>query len=200
MGRRGQHSSDQLRDLCLEAAEKIVRRKDPSALSLRKIAAEIAYAPSSLYLIFKNKDDLLLQLNHRSVKQLGEGLQKAFAAAKSDRRLEECCRHYLEFTLKNKGLWRLAFESTAVTGRRAEAWRKQVEDSLSPLFKALEAGLESYSSKDLERYRRGFWLALHGLAVLGAPDRGLVEMDRGLEGLIRSHSRMIKMSEKQGRV
>ena len=63
MGRRNEHSRAELREIALQAAEHLVAEGGLAALSTRKVAAHIGYTVGSLYLVFHNLDDLIIQMN-----------------------------------------------------------------------------------------------------------------------------------------
>src|SRR6266446_5278348 len=74
MGRRSDHTLEQIKDMAISAAEKIVRKKGVEEISTRKIAAEIGYTSGTLYLVFRNLDDLLLHVNGRTLERLRDSL------------------------------------------------------------------------------------------------------------------------------
>src|SRR6185503_2471639 len=100
MGRRSEHSLDQIREMALDAAEKIIRKKGVRELSTRKIAAEIGYTSGTLYLVFKNLDDLFIQVNGRTLSRLRDALSSAASSASSTDGAEAVralCRAYQLF-------------------------------------------------------------------------------------------------------
>ena len=70
MARRNDHSRDQIREMAILAAEKIVEDEGPQALSTRKIAKAIGYTVGTLYLVFANLDEIILQINIRTLEIL----------------------------------------------------------------------------------------------------------------------------------
>ena len=70
MARRSDHNRDELRNMALEAAYEIVVSEGARNLTTRKVAARIGYSVGTLYLIFKNLDDLKLALNIQSITRL----------------------------------------------------------------------------------------------------------------------------------
>ena len=70
MGRRSDHSRDELYVMALDAAESIVREDGFPALTARKVAARIGYTAGTLYNIFRNQDDLIIHLNARTLGRL----------------------------------------------------------------------------------------------------------------------------------
>ena len=63
MARRSDHSRDELRRMALEASKKILTKQGLRGLSTRRIAARMGYSAGTLYQIFDDFDDLILQVN-----------------------------------------------------------------------------------------------------------------------------------------
>lgn len=78
MGRRNDHSRDELKDMVIVAAEKILVEEGYSKLTTRRIAKEIGYTVGSLYMVIKNVDDLMLLLNARTLQLLLEKLSMIY--------------------------------------------------------------------------------------------------------------------------
>ena len=76
MGRRNEHSREELRDLALRAAAEIVDSSSAAALSMREVARRIGYTVGALYIVFENLDDLIVGLNERTVAELRAALEK----------------------------------------------------------------------------------------------------------------------------
>lgn len=74
MARRSDHSREEIRAMALAAAQQIVTEQGFAALNARKIASAIGYTVGTLYLVFKNLDDLFLQLNARTLDDLHAAL------------------------------------------------------------------------------------------------------------------------------
>jgi len=60
----------------LDAAQAVIDREGDSALTFRRLGAELDADPTAAYRYFRNKDDLLLALGDRV---LGEGMEQTFA-------------------------------------------------------------------------------------------------------------------------
>lgn len=65
--------------MALAAAGGILDRDGYGALSTRKVAAKIGYTVGSLYFIFRNLDDLILQLNARTLDEMHAAMHTATA-------------------------------------------------------------------------------------------------------------------------
>ena len=63
MARRSEHTREQLKDLILTSARRIVQSEGIDALTARKIAADIGYTVGTIYQHFGNMDDLVHRIN-----------------------------------------------------------------------------------------------------------------------------------------
>ena len=65
MGRRSTHTPQQLRELILDAAQEIIQAQGLAGLSAREIARRIEYSPGTIYNMFENLDDVVLNVEAR---------------------------------------------------------------------------------------------------------------------------------------
>ena len=72
MARRSDHSREEIKEMALVAAEKMILANGKDGLSARKVAQEIGYTVGTLYLVFKNLDELILHVNGRTLDRLFE--------------------------------------------------------------------------------------------------------------------------------
>src|ERR1044072_7431658 len=73
------------RERILDAAERIFARHGFFAAKVSDVAKEAGVADGTIYLYFKNKDDLLISLFERRMQQVNETLRPAPAKVKSPR-------------------------------------------------------------------------------------------------------------------
>ncbi len=111
---RREREKEQLRARIVEAASAIVSEEGLDALSMRSIADRIEYSPATIYLYFKDKDELI-----RSVVE--EGAQRFEAAITSEletvgpdaspkEQYAATGRAYALFALENPAYFRIMFE------------------------------------------------------------------------------------------
>jgi len=70
MARRSDHTREELKNLILSSASRIIENEGYSALTVRKIATDIGYTPGTLYNVFQSMDGLTLALNAERVERL----------------------------------------------------------------------------------------------------------------------------------
>jgi TetR/AcrR family fatty acid metabolism transcriptional regulator len=88
-------SSDKRR-LILDAAELIFARHGFFAAKVSDVAKEAGVADGTIYLYFKNKDDLLISLFERRMQQLNGGLKAAIAGKPPREALRVFVRTYMQ--------------------------------------------------------------------------------------------------------
>lgn len=99
-----------LRETILTESRSMMIREGFANLSMRKIATEVGVTATSIYLHFKNKEDLLYALMDESISELNNKLQLA-AESGSDplESLEAVARTYIEFGLAHPQEYEMVF-------------------------------------------------------------------------------------------
>jgi AcrR family transcriptional regulator len=168
MARRNDHSRDEIREMALKAAEDLLDRQGAAGLSTRKIAAEIGYTVGSLYLVFHNLDDLIVQVNARTLTQLAEWLDQATARGQdASAGLIELGRAYLHFAALHRGRWELIFDHRLTPGVLLPEWYRRQVLSLFARVEALLAGLApNRPQADHALAARALWSGVHGVCTL----------------------------------
>ena len=169
MARRSDHSRDELRRMALEASKKILTKQGLRGLSTRRIAARMGYSAGTLYQIFDDFDDLILQVNAATLDGLSEFCVGVDFAAGPEVALQDLASRYIEYVGRNRGLWNAMFEHNLPEGRTAPVWyveRTQRllglgERAIEPLFRPGEEKLRRHEANVL-------WSGLYGIALLAA--------------------------------
>jgi len=120
MGRRNEHSREELADLALRAAGEIVTANGAAALSMREVARRIGYTVGALYIVFENLDDLIVRLNEQTVMELRAALERIRGRPHQPAQtLRLLVAAYLGFALVHTARWRLVFEHRLPEGQKA---------------------------------------------------------------------------------
>ncbi|TVQ01666.1 MAG: TetR/AcrR family transcriptional regulator [Balneolaceae bacterium] len=91
-----------LREEILEVSKELLIKEGFSKLSMRRIAERADVSATSIYLYFKNKDDLLLALIEESIENLKASLMEVVDASKGFlMQLEDMARAYIEYALNH---------------------------------------------------------------------------------------------------
>ena len=167
MGRRSDHSREELYGLALDAAERVLQAEGPKNLTVRKVASEIGYSHGTLYNIFTDLDDLIVHLNGRTLDALYQALKDIPLDGGPETALTRLSKGYIAFTRRHRNRWSLLFEHHLPHDRELPEWHYDkvlrllalVEVALTPLFPP---------GKEKERVHsaRVLWSALHGICSL----------------------------------
>ena len=106
---RKERQKVELRDRILKAAREIVLKDGYDALTMRKIAQKIEYAPGTIYLHFASRDEIALQLVQSGFSELLTFLAPVTAITDPLERIEAIGRGYAEFGLSHPETYRLIF-------------------------------------------------------------------------------------------
>jgi len=170
MARRSDHSREQIKNMAIAEAEKIIVAEGPAALSARRVTQAIGYSVGSLYLVFDNLDDLIAHVNRRTVNGLFEAMQQAGEGnAKPLTRLKRMGRAYADYSREHPNRLRLAFEHpypAATPGQNDRSGEQLVGLVVAPLAEA--SGL---SGKKLETAAQVLWSGVHGICILALTEK-----------------------------
>jgi AcrR family transcriptional regulator len=163
-----------LREEILEAARELFVKEGYESVSMRRIAQEIEYSPTTIYLYFRDKQDLIHQLCDetfslliKTLKDLHldlgdplEGLRKAGYA-------------YVQFGLEHPDHYRATFVIPHCHEEMAGLTEKELEnDSGMQCFNSLRMGVAEcirlgyFKPVDIETTSQAIWANLHGITSL----------------------------------
>jgi AcrR family transcriptional regulator len=164
---RPYHHGDLRRALVL-AAEAVLEREGPSALSLRAVAREAGVSPAAPYHHFKDKNELLNAVAIEGFAQLKRAMAEAISHAAPDDKRSAIGIAYVEFAQANPAIYRVMYDCA----RNGEGLPGD-DDALEPehgydLVKETiaEAADGQLSELDLELTVIASWCAAHGLAEM----------------------------------
>jgi AcrR family transcriptional regulator len=118
---RRTRAKENLRRAILDAARKLFATEDYKAVSMRRIAEEIEYSPTALYLHFKDKEEILLRLIEEGFDMLS-GRLESIRTADPIERLREGGHIYFAFGFEQPHYYRIMFqlEDKEMAERRSE--------------------------------------------------------------------------------
>ena len=110
---RKDREKKELNDLILKEARALFLQEGFEKTSIRKIADRIEYSPATIYLYFKDKNELLLALHQESFTHLFEALSSVASVPDAFERLIALGRAYIEYGLKHPEEYDLMFMLSA---------------------------------------------------------------------------------------
>jgi AcrR family transcriptional regulator len=172
MGRRSSHTPQQLRTLILDAAQEIIEAQGLAGLSAREIARRIGYSPGTIYNIFANLDDVVLNVEARVLDALDKRLSDVMQGNDGGDPLMRVAHAYLAFTQDKPRLWNLLFEHHMPAGTELPAWYQQkLEGLTAQVERALAPHFPHGNEAELRRASRVLWAGLHGISSLSTADK-----------------------------
>lgn len=171
---RKRRQKQPLRERILDAARLIVTRDGFAALSMRKIADAIGYAPATLYLHFDSRDEIVRALCAEGYAQLLERFAPLATIADPTERLKTLCRAYVAFGIEHPQSYRLIFMEDRSHTDAAFVGTPQAADDSSNTASGLIAGSLAQmkttghlpASVDATAWAEALWATLHGIVAL----------------------------------
>ncbi len=167
---------EELKILILQAAKKLFVEKGIEQTTIRKIASEIEYSVGTVYVYYKDKNDILYDLHTQGFKQLGSDMRVLFNVADAMERLKALGRVYLQFAIENPDMYDLMFNMKApmefLDSMHDENWNegKGTFDVLrSTVSQCMEGG--HFKGHKLEPLSFAIWSMVHGMASLHISQR-----------------------------
>ncbi len=168
-GRRTRTPSADVERELLAAAEKVLVRDGPGALTVRAVAAEAGIALGGVYSRLGGKDGLVDALLIRGFGRLTATLEAARGPDPLDR-VRDCGRRYREFGLANPHFYAIMFEGAIPRERAAEP--PEVTEQATAAFTALvrivefAAAAAAITAPEPTEVAQQLWNAVHGAVAL----------------------------------
>jgi len=163
----------ELKNKILEAANVLFVEKGFEKTSIRKIAEVVEYSPATIYLYFKDKDEIFFQLHIRAFTRFWQEFSKAHLVSNPWERLVFIGKVYLNFALENPGYYDLMFIMKAPMNSldSDESWDAG-KRSHGILEQTVAACVEQgFLQGDPKTLALGFWATVHGYATFVIRDR-----------------------------
>jgi AcrR family transcriptional regulator len=163
-----------LKNAILDAARRAVATAGVASLSMRGVAGAVGCTATSIYLYYRDKEDLLHALADEGVERLIAEMGAASAAPSAHPRLAAACQAYVRFAEENPSLYELMFMRPHAPPAAA-----QPPCACGPRWLAFLGELAGGAPQARAEAAGVLWAELHGavsLALLGRLPAGL---DRG---------------------
>jgi AcrR family transcriptional regulator len=167
MARRSQHSQEEIKDMVLKAAEMIVAEDGFTALKVREIAMEIGYTIGSIYMVFDNMADLIMQLKGRTLDDISQQLAQVPTHQTAQHQLVELAKTYLNFANQNFNRWSMIFEHRLSVGDPVPDWYQQKVDAIFQHIETLFKQLAPNAAPEQHQCAaHALWCGVHGVCIL----------------------------------
>jgi AcrR family transcriptional regulator len=161
-----------LRQEILDAASELFVREGFENVSMRRIADKIEYSPTTIYLYFKDKAELLESVCHETFGRLIQRLAKIMDQPGDPvERLRRGLHAYIEFGLENPHHYRATFMMPIPEGFDPKKFTKQDSPGMQAfdflrrcVYDCISAG--RLRVKDAELASQVLWSGIHGVTSL----------------------------------
>jgi AcrR family transcriptional regulator len=169
---RKERQKEELRSKILDAAKELFIERGFESTSIRNIAERIEYSPTTIYLYFKDKDDIFFALHQEGFVLLNQYFKSLQNVADPFERLKAITRSYIAFALENPEIYDLMFISrspmNALTkDRDDEKWEEgnKAFGALSnTVIECIQQGY--FRGMDPEILSFTCWSMVHGICAL----------------------------------
>ena len=178
----------EMRQLIVDAAIKLFMDEGYEKVSIRSIAQRIQYAPGTIYLYYKDRDDLFFAMHEWAFTKLMKVFETNFQGIKNPiEKLRAMSASYINFAFKNPELYDLMFilNEQMCAEENAKNWEcglrvyKILQDIIE---ESLEQQLLKGESAPMISFM--FWSSLHGMVSLHLRNRLRMYDGLDLESLI----------------
>lgn len=169
---RRERDQENLRQKILDAASEMFANDGYESVSMRKIADKIEYSPTTIYLYFKDKNDLLNQICEETFANLIKDWQKI--GNKTDdplMSLQKSMHAYVEFGLKHPNHYEVTFVNPIAEhlGKEKHPFegsmgQKAFENLANLVAKCMEA--KQIRKADVATTSQLIWAMGHGIVSL----------------------------------
>lgn len=166
-------ANPELRSEILKAATRIIETCGPDCVTMREVAEAVGYSPTTLYLYFKDKSEVLKETIKLAAEDLADSLSASAVGPTPLDELRQRGRAYLVWGLMHPGLYQLMFQSPGDI-----AWSEE------ELSESTRAGSETNEvierciaegqigrPADLPGFQTALFAALHGATSLAISRR-----------------------------
>ena len=191
---RKQRDKKDMTDSVLDAAMKLFLSQGYKNVTLRKIADEIEYSPATIYLYFKDKEEILLALQTRA-------FEKFYTAQKSVQNIEDPVQRlmahgevYIKFAIENPEQYDLMFIMEQPLIKKPEEWHTGMNsyDLLRQNVKeCTDRGLLKFDNYEAASF--ALWAFVHGIASI-LIKRGMMVPDEYKDSMINGAFEFLRQS------
>jgi len=195
---RKEREKEEMRQLILKAARKLFLEQGFEKTSVRNIADAIEYSPATLYLYYKDKNELLFAVHEEAFLKLMSELSGVQDIQEPFERLIEMGHRYIKYAVENPELYDLMFIMTApmeTLACRDEIWEDGLK-SFGLLIWVIQDCMKNdyFKNYDAENLAMTIWAYMHGLVTIYLKNRmSMFQDDQQLQRMQQSYALFTKM-------
>ena len=158
--------------MIIEAASRIVEKDGLRELTIRGIAKAISYTSGTLYQIFENLDELIVEVHIVTLADLYEELRKVEIGLDPETSILDLAERYSRFARANSNRWNALFEHSLPPGKSLpERYDQSIFRLIGLGAEALQPIFPNDKTKQAEHEARVLWAGLYGIVSLDTSDK-----------------------------
>jgi AcrR family transcriptional regulator len=168
-------AKDDLKQEIMDAAREMFVSEGFERVSMRRIAEKINYSPTTIYLYFDDKADLLRQICERTFRQLELSVKSISQSSKDPvEKLRLGINEYINFGLAHPDEYDLVFISPLPVSKEQDLQLSNGKEAFDTLRSAVaecaDAGL--LKNREVETISQTLWAGIHGVTSLLIKHKG----------------------------
>jgi AcrR family transcriptional regulator len=172
---RKERQKEELRGKILQAAKELFMQKGYEEISIRSIAEKIEYSPTTIYLYFKDKDDVFFSLHQEGFTLLNQYFKPLAHVTHPFERLKAISRAYITFAMENGEYYDLMFiiNSPMKAVKDDHSKWEEGDKAFSFLVGTIKECIDKGYFKGMDPEILAFtcWSMVHGIASLDIRNR-----------------------------
>jgi AcrR family transcriptional regulator len=185
MARRADHSKEELAKLVVDTAEELIAEHGIDDFSARSLSRAIGYTAGTLYHHFKDLDDIVTQVNTRTLVGLAQAFADAESSADPARMLHNYADAFLGYIQLKRNLWNALFEFRRKPGQPVPPWYLEAIASLirivADCFRQIRPDLDERSAREAGQL---VFASIHSVVSLDSSGRLSLVMDRDISRVV----------------
>jgi AcrR family transcriptional regulator len=184
---RKEREKKEMRGLILNRAMSLFLEDGFENITLRRIAEKIEYSPATIYLYYKDKNEILYAIHDIGFERLYKQQQTILSIKNPWRRLKKHGSIYIKFALENPEYYDLMFimRGPAKKIKEKKEWEiglRSFEFLKKNINECIKAGYLSKTNLDVAAF--AFWSLTHGIASLVIRERCIMFPEKHLNSII----------------
>jgi len=191
---RREQEKQELYQTILSAAGEVFLERGYEHFSLRQVSERIGYATGTIYLYFKDKDEVLFKIAQDGFARFEQQLERAIQSESEPRaRLKAMGRAYITFGMQNPAAYQLMFVQRPEFLLHAQQIKEQKEESfggraLDLLYEVIEQAMKAGVVRPgaVDSTGDALWATVHGFVTLATcfPDFDRERLERDTEAVL----------------
>ncbi len=182
MARRADHTREELVELIIDSAQKMIVELGVEKFSARALSKKIGYAPGTLYHHFEDLDAIVTAVNVKTLSGLAASFAKARDAEPNANTLHVYADVFISYVRNHKHLWNALFEFKRSEDSEVPDWYvAKIDGLIQILTDCFVAIRKDLPIEEAQRASRLLFASVHSVSSLENSGRLELIMNRSID-------------------